>query len=110
MKTNHTPGPWVVHHERGSEWALVMSGGPAGRIICNVNPESCPDTSSAPAFVRMPMEANARLIAAAPDLLDALSDLLERIERSPTLLPHISADSRNAARAAIAKATPGTHQ
>ena len=49
-----------------------MAGGYAGHIVANVNPESCPDATSAPVFVRMPAEANVRLIAAAPDLLEAL--------------------------------------
>ena len=71
MKTQHTPGPWTIHADTDG-WPLVMSGGVAGRIVANVNPQSCPDESSAPEFVEMPCEANARLIAAAPELLEAV--------------------------------------
>ena len=64
----HTPGPWVVEDERyhGPNWAIIGSA----------------DTAGWHAFVRVAVqldnkpsdegEANARLIAAAPDLLAAL--------------------------------------
>lgn len=101
MKTQHTPGPWYVFvekHNWGFTPHVTTSPEPKGGApICTFNGLAYRDGSET--------EANARLIAAAPDLFDALSDLLERIERSPTLLPHISADTRNAARAAITKAT-----
>ena len=89
MKTQHTPGPWTIHADTDG-WPLVMSGGVAGRIVANVNPQSCPDESSAPEFVEMPCEANARLIAAAPELLDAckaaLSDDQPYIEKCRTAI------------------------
>lgn len=77
----HTPGPWAYHFEEPNrKWALVMSGGKAGVIVANVNTESCPDTASAPAFRVMPAEANAQLIAAAPDLLRALEQIHNNAE------------------------------
>jgi hypothetical protein len=75
----HTKGPWTVRVDSTDGWSLVVAGGPAGRIVANVNPESCPDASSVPAFVVMPAAANARLIAAAPELLEALQELHERL-------------------------------
>jgi len=56
-------------------FVLVVAGSQSGRIVANVNAESCPDIHSGPAFVRMPIEANARLIAAAPNLLQVLARL-----------------------------------
>lgn len=44
----------------------------SGGIVANVNSETGPDAASAPATRKMPSEANARLIAAAPDMLAAL--------------------------------------
>ena len=100
QETQHTPAPWTIHADTDG-WPLVMSGGVAGRIVANVNPQSCPDESSAPAFVAMPCEANARLIAAAPELLEALEASLALIELG---IPFEGAITRKI-RAAIAKAT-----
>jgi hypothetical protein len=88
--TEHTPGPWkskntVVFNPQGDtpegHWQLAACQGPNGT-------------------------ANARLIAAAPDLLAALEGLLNEVEKAgnanaddygwPTVVPQ--------ARAAIAKA------
>ena len=98
-KPKHTPGPWSYYFE--GEWALVMAGGKAGNIVANVNSESCPNQSSAPAFVQMPAEANARLIAAAPDLLATLEDIVRITEISDVWLPRWWLED---ARKAIAKA------
>lgn len=119
MKTKHSPAPWTMHREDpASEWLLIMSGGPAGRIVANVNAESCPDISSAPAFVQMPQDANGRLIAAAPELLAALISALSVIpdpadpEVHPDEFKHMDGYQKEwnrlfniQARAAIAKAT-----
>ncbi len=87
----HTPGPWVYSFESvDPEWAVVTTVG--GAVIANVNADHR-------------QEANARLIAAAPDLLAALK-LLESAAR--ILPPNIDPDSPLAqARAAIAKAEGG---
>ena len=58
MNAQHTPGPWSWSFESiDQEWAIVMSKG--GNIVANVNLDTR-------------QEANARLIAAAPDMLAAL--------------------------------------
>lgn len=63
-----TPGPWEYGWETSArEWAIITNS--AGSIIANVNTETGPDAQSVPATRKMPAEANARLIAAAPDLL-----------------------------------------
>jgi hypothetical protein len=62
MKPKHTPGPWTIEKsEFGDHW--VRQPGIAGFSICLIgHPEQ---------------EANARLIAAAPDLLFAAKDAVE---------------------------------
>lgn len=95
MNSRHTHGPWSIEHD--SEWPMVMAG---GKIVANVNPESF--YAGVADLIEMPAEANARLIAAAPELLEAL-DAMERhfIRYNDT---HNSLVLERA-RAAIAKAT-----
>ena len=72
MGTNqkHTPGPWEVRHESADpEWSVVVASG--GRIVANVNAETGPDIPPLVA-TKMPKDANAALISAAPDLLAEL--------------------------------------
>lgn len=88
--SKHTPAPWqtdrnsvhtgsiaIIHHCLDNDWVDVWS-------------EKWPETEEE-------QEANARLIASAPDLLEALQGLV---------LP-INNKAHNAARAAIAKAIGG---
>jgi hypothetical protein len=109
LATPFTPGPWQIYLVAGDPWPKVIAGDPsAGCIICNVNPESGVDASKAPsiAFHRMPAMANARLLAAAPDLLVALEALLHGL-RKVTSQADWNAEREEAsamARAAIAKA------
>jgi len=100
MTSKHTPGPWVVHqrprepYEHGHHVTTED-----GLTICSV-------TYQLPSRTPMGVEetkriANARLIAAAPDLLEALSGCVEHMEHST---PQGQA-AYEAARTAIAKAT-----
>ena len=105
--SGHTPGPWSITND--GAWFLVMAGGVAGQIVANVNPESCPDSRSAPAFRQMPGQANAHLIAAAPDLYAAADEALNVL--IGCCIPAGGADDKAAIinaqaslRAAIAKA------
>lgn len=60
MNTKHTPGPWSLHKRGPAERYEVQHGIPGnGSPICVT-------------FCGSQQEANARLIAAAPELLDAL--------------------------------------
>jgi hypothetical protein len=61
--TKHTPGPW------SAIGADVKTAGPASRIICWAGIQSDVALDE--------VRANARLIAAAPDMLNALLDVLE---------------------------------
>ena len=96
----HTPGPWEADFEtypimvrsQSETWPLVdelgNEEGRAGVFIANTGDN----------------KANARLIAAAPDLLEALKDMLDNHEDACTGYGEGAADK---ARAAIAKATGG---
>lgn len=71
MKTQHTPGPWVVADD---EVQLH------GSTIANVTKENQWNTSAGIVTEAMPWKANARLIAAAPELMDALHKVLMALE------------------------------
>ena len=65
MDAKHTPGPWrngdnTLDRSRGH---LFIRGGPEGRVVADVNTAML---GGAEVY-----EANARLIAAAPELLEA---------------------------------------
>lgn len=109
MSTKHTPGPWRLNSD-----ALVCGNGDLMMSIA-----ICYDKSSAADGVsRDEMKANARLIAAAPELLAALKDTFDALLREKIAYnQRIGADYETAhkhallssdfaaARAAIAKAT-----
>ena len=74
--TEHTPGPWRGVEQDGGTWALLSLSVHYGPILAGAR------------FIDVNMgigsvaenEANARLIAAAPELLDALHDTLAHFE------------------------------
>ena len=68
MTTQHTPGPWE------NLGTIVQA---AGLISIDILPASAPDRPVTHAEI----EANARLIAAAPELLMALKELVGRHDR-----------------------------
>jgi len=79
MSSKHTPGPWEVSH--GGH------GSPHGFVIDEyyvLNRTVADDVAIAADIVdpatQMPSEANARLIAAAPELLEALKGLLDDVQ------------------------------
>lgn len=80
MKNNtiqHTPGPWNIapHDHANTIWAV--NGG-----ICDVFHGNEDDDRTASVENKEEADVNARLIAAAPELLAALIEL-ERVESSP---------------------------
>lgn len=92
-KQSYTPGPWEQRNNR------VFSG---GKCICsNVNAAS-PTTQNIAEDVAMSI-ANAKLMAAAPELLEALEACLARITEEVADSEFL--DEVEQARAAIAKAT-----
>lgn len=89
--SKHTPGPWFYTTEGKDAYGIVEQDG------TNIMHMQTLQNSIGARH----MEANMRLIAAAPDLLDALSLLVAGIEDSvsPTFIPLAKA------RDAIVKAT-----
>lgn len=87
MQTKHTPGPWAVE----SDTDIVSD---SGDFVASCH-EPGSDVSTAREY------ANARLIAAAPDLLAALQAIMD----DPDAVDHILHLDAVAADAAIAKAT-----
>ena len=92
MEVKHTPGPWFI---TGSMTKYVEARIP-GRMIQEV--AACGPTAADDGYGEQQM-ANARLIAAAPELLEALESVLENCLDSDGL-----AAAYEKARAAIAKA------
>ena len=106
--SKHTPGPWVALYQPGrdaeiatvswvGEWCVGVNT--PGFPGCNYRDTKWGDT-----------EADARLIAAAPDLLEAIKGLLEvhgvRQDSADIGLVNQSwVDISDLARAAVAKAT-----
>ena len=88
MTTKHSPGPWAFQ-EHGS-LILVARTGSSQCAVAHVQVNTYKDEGM----------HNARLIAAAPDLLSALVEAVDLIE---TISP-MEGDTLRRARAAIAKA------
>ena len=94
MSAEHTPGPWVVYDDsnngKTNRIEIAALGKTVARIYHSVPEEDLP---------------NARLIAAAPDLLEAL-EAVKNWDVSNLALD-IPFDVRQKMQAAIAKATGG---
>jgi hypothetical protein len=81
---SHTPGPWTYREGyRGTEEYVVQRGHEGGFVVEGLSKERA--------------EADARLIAAAPEMLEALKGLLDRFYAP-------ACPEWDAVRAAIAKA------
>jgi hypothetical protein len=102
---SHTPGPWRVEHQRAlSSVAVQGDGSRVARIPADYVTEDGEETHTAEAL------ANARLIAAAPEMLEALRDaeteLVEALDFARSEVRERSIQKRlTKIRVAIAKAT-----
>lgn len=67
----HTPGPWRYHHDKYEGDAILASNKPVKWVV-----RRSEDTDTGYDVVDIPNEADALLIAAAPELLDALENLV----------------------------------
>ena len=92
MQTKHTPGPWNFAKSDIDGRYSIYGNGPLAY---------CGDTGA----VNGDGEANARLIAAAPDLLVALKALVGEADLGEVDLDDDDRAKLEQARAAIAKAT-----
>ena len=88
MKT-HTPGPWTLNDARSTRVDLIdtQQGHAVGEIV----------------WVDVRNPADARLIAAAPDMLETLRDIVGML----TDANDMRADALHAVRTAIVRATGG---
>ena len=68
MSTQHTKGPWSAFIGKNGTIAIDIGAKPSGTMPCIVNWTGFSDSDLSIAQCK----ANARLIAAAPDLLEAL--------------------------------------
>lgn len=73
MEAKHTPGPWGVEYENRIEYGPIVAG--LGFLIAEVSYD--PSETGTP----QEWKANARLIAAAPDLLAAVEHLIHYAEK-----------------------------
>ena len=94
--TQHTEGPWIVSGtlKAGDDFEYVNADGPV--VIARIHsPGLHPNTPDPTATCA----ANARLIAAAPELLEVLRSLVTAVTITPS--------QWDAARATITRATQG---
>jgi len=115
---SYTPGPWTIDHQR-----IGPPGEPVA-LLCDVNDSMTGtvidwprghDSGTAMSIDDAENEANARLIASAPELLSALQNLLGYIEATDDDIDHTemclnTGDAVLNAEAAIAKATTGQEE
>ena len=104
--SKHTPGPWThgksVPFEGAMERFVISQAEGAGYT------PGFSDVAETVFCERLDVqESNARLIAAAPELLEALQNLMERVQYDKDAKNWFT-DEQKAARAAIAKATGET--
>ena len=92
----HTPGPWKVY--RNWQGKLSVAADDGRRRICNT-----PGGNNANPDLQAEGLANARLIAAAPDLLDAL----QAVSKCGNAGAKLSRDASDKVRSAIKRATEG---
>lgn len=95
----HTPGPW--NNYQGDDIYCVYDQ--SGKKICTVEPV---DIVGWNAVYRAEAEANESLIVAAPELLDALEEMV--ISFAQFEIYEYQGDALEKARAAIAKAKGAT--
>ncbi len=101
MNTKHTPGPWnSASLDQDSDHMEVFAGISDGDQVAVVKGYGLASGKHYEAI------ANARLIAAAPDLLEALEEIVEgAIKHQGSSDTRVTAYAMHMVRAAIAKAT-----
>lgn len=92
----HTPGPWTYFYKNKYDEHHVSLPLIGQSMRLGLFEDGCPTENP---------EADARLIAAAPDLLEAMQAMLSEFNESMTGIVHDELAVIAKARAAIAKAT-----
>jgi hypothetical protein len=108
-KPGYTPGPWIVTDERAmcrELWINVLHPDVGTVSLAAVRP-GCDAANELG-----DTEANARLIAAAPEMFEALKDTLRILDavRLSAGLGKGQVERMDRARAALSKATGGSHE
>lgn len=101
---NHTPGPWLYYKNDFTGGFTLRDS--INRLIGSTSSPSGVDARLGSPYTRYGCEANARLIAAAPELLEALEDVREWISNWDPNFTHDPEWQESATRidVAIAKA------
>lgn len=104
-EAKYTPGPWVRDTSQGADWGWIRDAEGHMVAVCGI-PEG-EDSLANRRNGTDPTEANANLIAAAPDLLAALKTMHALMANGCgelARLPYTWREEFEAAEAAIAKA------
>lgn len=102
-ETKHTP--WLYRPNEWDDWGVVRAAdGTFVAQACTFNRMTQVELAQHRTNQTDPAEADARLIAAAPDMLEALTALLARFDDNPELSELIGLVEIEHARAVIAKA------
>lgn len=88
----HTPGPWTIHAWGNADYEVLA----ANSCICNVPDSGDPDDDERHDVI----EANARLIAASPEMLKALQFILPTLRQASACGNHCDGDGFNLLREA----------
>ena len=113
--TKHTSGPWEMGPIIAGEDIFILADNRKAAIARASNLETYANTFEKLRPLAAECEANARLIAAAPDMLDALhhcynivsTGILHQSSLSKDGIIELLKDAQEAAHTAIAKATGG---
>lgn len=100
MSAKHTPGPWRFYTEPQPNGCPIVGNGRGLMLAMLAHSVNYPDQ-------RDEANANARLIAAAPELLDALQWLVDLMPDPELDIDTVQREQVIKAKAVIAKATGG---
>lgn len=85
MNTPYTPGPWKTEYRKGADAMYrteIFSEQHGGIATCAWTPKHCGN-----GVIETYREANARLIAVAPDLLDVVKGFRRKLETYVSVYP-----------------------
>ena len=103
--SKHTGGEWSIemYQKPNGEWYAMVWADVDERSGCTANPDICKVYAMGDGR-KGELQANARLIAAAPDLLESLEEAWQIIQGWEAATPIQIANAADKARAVIAKA------